>query len=172
MSYTILPIETTITYPNRQKAPYASSIIPMIAQPINTMSIPPKKQAVPLILWDWKKNLKVLSNPIMKKMPATKRIWREGREEGRERGGGGGENWCINLWTTHLSAWITVQVLTFPIANSPLSNIRITPSVRKASPKVTRPNPISEIRDQKFNSTPVYILSLFSLTLHVCQADR
>ena len=37
-----------------------------------------------------------------------------------------------------------VQFLTFPIANSPLSNIRITPSVRKASPKVTRPSPISE----------------------------
>ena len=91
------PIFNIIIYPNRQKAPYASSIIPMIAQPINTTSIPPKKQAVPLILWDWKKNLKVLSNPIMKKMPATKRIWRDGgREERetqreREREGEGGE---------------------------------------------------------------------------------
>ena len=34
-------------------------------------------------------------------------------------------------------------LLTFPIAKRPLSKIRITPSVRNASPKVTRPRPIS-----------------------------
>ena len=37
------------------------------------------------------------------------------------------------------------SLLTFPIANSPLSKIKMTPSVRKQSPNTTRPKPISEI---------------------------
>ena len=154
------------THPNRQKAPYASNSIPIMAHPMRTTSIPPKKNAVPFNLWDWKKNLNVLSNPIMKKIPARKRIYRkggvrtmkEGEKEGgrRERGKEWGRVkwWCCacvlawgrgyikpiynNLWRDELS------ILTFPIAKSPLSKNRMIPSVRKASPKVTRPKPISE----------------------------
>ena len=63
-------------------------------------------------------------------------------------------------------------ILTFPIAKSPLSNNRMTPSVRKASPKVTRPKPISEYLT-KFTSVKILnkLNSSSPLTLHVRQRD-
>ena len=51
--------------------------MPVIGQPNRTTTIPPKKHAVPLSLCAWKKNLKVLSNPITKANPDMKRIYLE-----------------------------------------------------------------------------------------------
>lgn len=48
----------------------------MMGQPISTTNTPPRKKPVAFILCFWKKKRKVLSSPMTKASPATKRIFK------------------------------------------------------------------------------------------------
>lgn len=52
-----------------------------MGQPINTTNTPPRKKLVAFILCFWKKKRKVLSRPMTKESPATKRICRDKKKK-------------------------------------------------------------------------------------------
>ena len=52
-------------------------IIPIRGQPKRTTNTPPRKHELPFSLCFWKKNLKVLSNPITSANPAINNIWKK-----------------------------------------------------------------------------------------------
>lgn len=65
---------TYIAYLNKRTNPYISIIIPMSGHPNRTTNTPPRKHELPFSLCFWKKNLKVLSNPITNANPAINSI--------------------------------------------------------------------------------------------------
>ena len=69
-----LCIVHSLTYPKSRKAPYDSTIIPIMGHLISTIKMPPRKKAVPFNLCGWKKNLYVFSIPMMNTIPTMKRI--------------------------------------------------------------------------------------------------
>ena len=127
------------TYLNNTTNPYASTHIPMIGHPNNTIIIPPKNAADPLALCHWKKNRKVLSKPITNANPLKNKIYKI-------------NNYAIFGSLLEYTIYripvccinLILSILTFPIANSPLSNNNRTPRNRKATPNPANPTPISK----------------------------
>lgn len=60
---------------NKRKNPYISTHIPITGHPNNTINIPPTKKLVAFNLCLWKKNRKVLSNPMTNASPHMNSIF-------------------------------------------------------------------------------------------------
>lgn len=71
----------------------------------------------------------------------------------------------LNIYLT-----IYIERLTFPMAKRPLSNKNKTPIVRKNTPKLERPIPISNIKILKgFTHLKINKRSLQIITLNICK---